>query len=312
MTGIAQYGAALDALYQNFNTAFEEGLAAHGVKNPPWWKQIATEIPSSTDTEVHTWIQQIPTVREWLGGRLFNALGEVAYTLKNRDWENSVSVHRNRIEDRKIGAEIPLMRALGWAFAKFPDRRIATELLIGYASRKCYDGEAFFSNSHPVDVLDASKGTFDNLFASTALTAANFDTVYAAMTGYQNADGEAMGIMPDTLIVPPQLRTTAHLIAKSAYVPNSAGTATQSNPNEGVVDVLVLPELGSESSTWYLGCLNGPIKPLIFQNRKDAVLELLFGPDSEHCKKTKQMVWGGDCRAAFGYGLPQTMARCSA
>ena len=142
-----------------------------------------------------------------------------------------------------------------------------------------------------------------------ALTAANFDTAYAAMAAYKNADNKVMGIVPDTLIVPPQLRTTAHLIAHAAFVPSTAGTATQSNPNEGVVDVLVLPELASEATTWYLACLKSPFKPLIYQNRKAPVLEMLFGPDSEHAKKTKKIVFGADCRAAFGYTLPQLMIR---
>lgn len=309
MSGIAQYGAALDALYQNFTTAFEDGLSGlQGKFNKPWWGGVAMEVPSMTDTEVHTWIQQVPGVREWAGDRVFNAISEVGYALRNRDFEDTVQVDRNRLDDRKVGAEVPLMRALGYAFSKFPDRAIAEELLVGYASRTCYDGLSFFNDAHPVDVLDASKGTFDNLLA-LALTAANFDTAYAAMAAYKNADNKVMGIVPDTLIVPPQLRTTAHLIAHAAFVPSTAGTATQSNPNEGVVDVLVLPELASEATTWYLACLKSPFKPLIYQNRKAPVLEMLFGPDSEHAKKTKKIVFGADCRAAFGYTLPQLMIR---
>jgi phage major head subunit gpT-like protein len=313
MPGIAQYGPALDALYQNFNAAFQEGLVdLLDEYGRPWWSQVATEMPSDTDEEVHAWIQQIPTVREWLGDRVLNALSESSYRLKNRTFENTVQVSKDRVADRKIGVEAPLMRMLGYQFAKFPDRTIATELLIGYAARKCYDGKAFFADDHPVNVLDAGKGTFDNLRASTALTAANFDTIFAAMAGFKNADGEVLGIVPDTLIVPPQLRTTAHLIAHAAFVPSSAGTATQSNPNEGVVGVLVLPELASESTTWYLGKLKGPLKPLLRQVREAPVFDLVFGPDSDHCKKTRQLAWGADCREAFGYTLPQLMVRCTA
>lgn len=313
MAGIAQYGGALDALYQNFNAAFQDGLSnLLDEYGQPWWKSLATEMPSDTDEEVHAWIQQIPAVREWLGERVLNALSEASYRLKNRTFENTVQVSKDRLADRKIGVETPLMRALGYEFAKFPDRSVAEELLIGYASRLCYDGKAFFADDHPVNVLDASLGTFDNLFASTALTAANFDAVFAAMTQFKNANGKVIGVMPDTLVVPPQLRTTAHLIARAAYVPSTAGTASQSNPNEGIVDVLVLPELGSEATTWYLGKLKGPIKPLIVQKREEPVFDLVFGPDSDHCKKTRQLAWGADCRYAFGYTLPQLMARCTA
>lgn len=309
MPGIAQSNAALDALYQSFNAAFEEGFA--GLLDEygrPWNSQVAIEIPSDTDEEVHAWIMQIPGVREWVGDRVLNALAEAGYRLKNRKFENTVQVSKDRIADRKIGVETPLMRMLGYNFAKFPDRAIATELLIGYATRKCYDGKAFFADDHPVNLLDASKGTFDNVLA-LALTAANFDTAYAAMAGFKNADGEVMGITPDTLLVPPQLRTTAHLIARSAYVPSTAGTATQSNPNEGIVDVLVAPELGSEPTAWYLGKLKGPLKPMIRQVREAPVFDLVFGPDSDHCKKTNNCAWGADCREAYGYTLPQLMIR---
>jgi phage major head subunit gpT-like protein len=313
MSSIAQFGAALDALYQEFNAAFQDGysklLDEYGT---PWWSKLAMEIPSTTDEEVHAWIQQIPGVREWLGDRVLHAISESSYRLKNRTFEDTIQVSRDRLSDRKISAEAVLMRMLGYQFAKFPDRSIATELLVGYATKKCFDGSAFFADSHPVDVLDSSKGTFDNLFASTALTPANFDTAYAAMTQFKSADGNILGIMPDTLIVPPQLRTTAHLIAKAAYVGTAAATATQSNPNEGIVDVLVLPELGVESTTWYLAKLKGPVKPLIVQKREEPVFDVVFGPDSDHCKKTRQIAFGADCRSAFGYTLPQLMVRCTA
>lgn len=314
MSGIAQQNAALDALYQNFNAAFQDGyqnlLDEYG---RPWWSQIAMEIPSDTDEEVHSWIQQIPGVREWLGDRVLNAISEAGYRLKNRTFEDTVGVSKDRIADRKIAADAVLMRMLGYQFAKFPDRSIATELLAGYATRKCWDGKAFFATDHPVDPLDASKGTFSNLNASgMGLTAANFDSVFSAMSLFKNADGNILGVVPDTIFVPPQLRTTAHLIARSAYVPSTAGTATQSNPNEGVVDVVVLPELGTEATTWYLAKVKGPLKPLIRQTREAPVFDLVFGPDSDHCKKTRQLGWGADCREAFGYTLPQLMVRSAA
>lgn len=312
MSGIAQYGAALDALYQNFSAAFEQGLVGMNEKNKPWWNQVAMEVPSDTDTEVHEWIQQIPGVREWSGDRVLNAISEAGYALKNRVFEDTVQVSKDRLDDRKISADAVLMRMLGYQFAKFPDRTIYTELLAGYASLKCFDGLPFFDNSHPVNVLDSSKGTFDNLYASTALTTSNFETVYAAMTQFKNADGNVMGLLPDTLIVPPQLRTTAYLIANAAVVPNTAGTASQDNPNRGVVDVMVLPELGGESTTWYLAALGGPLKPLLLQTRAEPVFEVVFGPDSDHCKKTRKIAFGADCRKAFGYTLPQLMIRCTA
>lgn len=312
MSGIAQYGAALDALYQNFNAGFEEGYTALNDKNPPWWTKVAMRIDSTTDEEVHSWIQQIPEVREWLGDRHFAALSEASYRLKNRKFERSVEVNKDRVADRRIGVEMPLMKLLGRAFAKFPDRAIASELLIGYATRKCWDNLSFFNDTHYVDPLNTAAGSFDNLRASTALTAANFDTVYGDMCAFEGPDSQPLGIIPDTLIVPPALRSTAHLIAKAAYVPSTAGTATQSNPNEGTVDVLVLPELASESTTWYLAALNGPLKPLIVQVREEPVFDLILGPDSDHCKKKNTLVWGADCRYAFGYGLPQTMVRCTA
>lgn len=308
MSGIAQYNAALDALYQNFNTAFQEGLQGLVDEDPPWHPQVAMEVPSDTEEEVHAWLQQIPAVREWLGDRVLNALSEAGYRLKNRTFEDTVGVSKDRLADRKIAADAILMRMLGQQFRFFPDRSIATELMIGYASRKCWDGKAFFADDHPVDPLDASKGTFDNLL-TLALTAANFDSAFAALTQFKNADGKTMRIVPDTLIVPPQLRTTAHLIANAAYVPNAGGTATQSNPNEGIVKVLVIPELGEEATTWYLGKLRGVLKPFMRQVRERPVFDVVFGPESDHTKKTRQLAFGADCREAYGYTLPQLMIR---
>ena len=139
----------------------------------------SSRIDSTTDEEVHTWIQQIPEVREWLGDRHFAALSEASHRLKNRHFERSVAVNKNRLHDRRISVEAPLMRSLGRAFRKFPDRAIASELLIGYASRKCWDGLSFFNDTHYVDPLN------------TAAPAAPV-TALAQSTDLGNADADSL------------------------------------------------------------------------------------------------------------------------
>lgn len=139
----------LTTLYTAFSTAFQGGFGA----TPTSYQRVAQVVPSATRSNEYGWMGQIPRVREWLGPRVAQNISTSNYTVRNRDFELTVAVDRNDIEDDNIGIYNPLFSELGRSAAAFPDELLWPLLPAGF-STNCYDGQFFFDSDHPV--LDAN------------------------------------------------------------------------------------------------------------------------------------------------------------
>jgi phage major head subunit gpT-like protein len=304
--------SALAGAYQNFNTLFFQGYQSA----QPWSGEVAMEIPSNTRENVMGWMQQLPGVRKWVGDRKIHALGKETYTLRNDDWEDSVGVSRHDFEDDLLGIYAPIFQQMGEQYAKHPDRQLAS-LLINGKTNLCFDGKAFFATDHPVDKYGGASGTFSNLKTSSALSLANYNTNRAAFQVIAGPNGEVMGNLPDTLIVPPALEQAAREIAEApiAIQVYGSNTAAAAKPNvlAGSARVIVVPELSADSdTTWYLAKCKGAIKPLIHQIRQAVRMVMRNSPTDDNVFNTKQYQYGTDSREAFGYSFPFLMFRCEA
>lgn len=140
---------SLTTLYTGFKAAFQEGFS--GVQ--PQWNKIAMEVPSTTAKEEYGWLKDLPRIREWLGDRVAHQLAAGAYAIRNKDWEFTVSVDRNAIEDDNLGIFAPMFRMIGNQSATHPDELVWPLLKAGFTTT-CYDGQYFFDTDHPV--LDAN------------------------------------------------------------------------------------------------------------------------------------------------------------
>ncbi|TAN59653.1 hypothetical protein EPN18_10145 [bacterium] len=136
---------ALSAIFKGYNTLFNE--AFEGVK--PMYDRIAMTAPSTAREETYAWLGQFPRMREWVGERVVKNIKAYGYTIKNKDWELTIEVDRNDIEDDKIGVYNPLFSELGRAAASHPDELICGLLPLGF-NTQCYDGQYFFDMDHPV------------------------------------------------------------------------------------------------------------------------------------------------------------------
>ena len=63
----------------------------------------AMEVPSGSQTEVHNWLGAIPTLKEWAGPRVIDRLSAFEYTVENKDWQLTLEIPRNAIEDDRVG-----------------------------------------------------------------------------------------------------------------------------------------------------------------------------------------------------------------
>ncbi|GHE72271.1 head protein [Camelimonas fluminis] len=150
----------LRILTTGFRANFATGLGAVA----PMWQRFATRVPSTTSDELYPWLNQIPGMRKWVGERQLNNVKTDAYRLVNEDWEDTVTVARNAIEDDKYGVFAPLMSMLGDAAGRQPDELIFGLIPKGF-STNCFDGQFFFDTDHPVIAADGTTGTVSNMQA---------------------------------------------------------------------------------------------------------------------------------------------------
>lgn len=153
---------SLSTLFVGFQTAFQQGLA--GVAGADHWKQVSMVVNSTTAEERYGWMKDIPGIREWLGPRVIHNLETADYTIRNKDWELSFGVDRNKIEDDTYGIYSPLFTEMGRQTAEHPNRLVFDLLPAGF-STPCYDGQYFFDTDHPVTQADGSVASVSNVQA---------------------------------------------------------------------------------------------------------------------------------------------------
>lgn len=144
----------LGILFTGFKATFSRGFELV----TPMWNQVAMEIPSSTEKEEYDWLGVSPGMREWVGDRVINSLNTHGFTITNKDWEDTIGVERNRVEDDRFGVYNPVVQRMGEAAALHPDE-LVFGLLNDGLTETGYDDVAFFSAAHPHEDL----GTASNL-----------------------------------------------------------------------------------------------------------------------------------------------------
>ncbi|WP_027185686.1 Mu-like prophage major head subunit gpT family protein [Desulfovibrio inopinatus] len=137
--------ANLAAVYRGLKTEFQAAL--RGV--PSDYETIADILPSTTAIEDYTWISDFPALREWIGDKIIKQLSGFKYTVVNKDFESTIAVKRNDLEDDRIGAYGLKAKATGRAAGAWPNRLIFGLLSKGWTTA-CYDGKAFFATDHSI------------------------------------------------------------------------------------------------------------------------------------------------------------------
>lgn len=301
--------SVLDATYTAFNLRFQQGFKRTSV----WWDKVATLIPSTTGSETYAWLKEIPGFREWVGERQVRELVSRGQVLANKDFELTVKVPRNAVEDEQLGIFSANFEMMGMAAAKWPDKVLAAAIKAG-TTALAFDGQPFFHASHPVDMDDPSKGTYSNNKTGYALTSNNYGAARAEFRSRLNDAGEPMGIRPNLLVVPPQLEDTAKRILTTDVLARSVGgtVAADDNIHRNTAEILVIEELADAASTWYLLSTDMPIRPFVWQLRKAPVMTPLTAPSDPNVFWLREYVYGCDARGAAGYGLPFLAMRCTA
>ena len=142
----------LDTLATAFNAAFQAAYTGWQARSQ--YGQVAMTTMSRTATNLYPWLGKLPSMREWLGERVAQDLTEHSFEIRNRDFELTVAVDRNAIEDDQYGVYTPQFAHMGEAAAAHPDELVWGLLKEGHKT-KCFDGKTFFATDHKVKGVGA-------------------------------------------------------------------------------------------------------------------------------------------------------------
>lgn len=137
--------ANIRRLFANIKLTFQK--AFEGVK--PQWEEVAMVVESTTKTEHYAWLGSFPSLQKWVGEKVIKKLKDHAYSITNDDYEATIEVMRNDLDDDQTGGIKIQAQNVGYSSAIWPDENIFPLLKNGHQAL-CYDGQYFFDTDHPV------------------------------------------------------------------------------------------------------------------------------------------------------------------
>ena len=157
--------ANLTSLFTGFDVVFQRGFE----KPPSYYEQITSVVRSASRQTTYPWLGRTTKFREWLGDRVIQALETHEYTIVNRNFEDTVAIDRNDIEDDTYGAYEPIIEQLGWDTKVHPDMLLFAMIKNAVATPSevvGFDGQPFFSASHPVGLMGQAGTPTSNINSS--------------------------------------------------------------------------------------------------------------------------------------------------
>lgn len=159
--GLVVNASTLSAFFKGLQASYLKGLETAA----PQWMKVAGMVNSTGESEDYGWLGDIPGFREWVGERVLHALTLHDYSVKNKDFELTIEVDRNKFMDDKLGMFSTIAQALGEAAGAHPDELVFNALNAGRTSL-CFDGQNFFDSDHPVIQADGTVASVANLDSS--------------------------------------------------------------------------------------------------------------------------------------------------
>ncbi len=291
----------LAGMRTNFMKAYDVAEKEH--------QKIATVIKSTKSSETYPWLGAVPKMHEWKDERIPQGLLEHNFSISNRDWESSIAIDRNAIEDEQYGQIDIRVKELAVEAVRFYDELAFTLVSQGTGTSgtagtiyddvaiSCYDGKAFFATNHS----EGDSGTQSNK-GSTALSATALQSAITAMKKFKNDKGKPAHVKPNLLVVPTDLEWEAKELLRSTYYPEEGTTTAKlaTNVLKGSLNLLVSDYL-TDTNNWYLFDTTRVVKPLILQLRQNPRFTSLT-KDTESAFMRKKLYYGIDWRGEILWG----------
>ncbi|EAA6550544.1 head protein [Salmonella enterica subsp. diarizonae] len=285
----------IKGFFVNLRLTFQDALK----RAPAQWEKVAMKTPSNTKSEDYNWFNDFPAMRLWIGEKKVKQLAASRYTIVNKDWETTIEVDRNDLEDDNTGQYALKARGAGESAADLPGN-IVFDLVNNGFKNTCFDGQYFFDSDHPQgNGFASNKGKKALSCATQAAAMASFGAARKVMQRYTDDEGRPLSITPRVLLVPPELQDVANTLMTAERLEDG-----KPNLYRGAAEVVVEPRLLSPTA-WFLLDTSRAVKPFIYQERKAPVLVEQTSEENDNAFMRRKFRFGAEARAAGGYSFWQ-------
>lgn len=275
----------------------------------PFYPTLCSEVDSDGFDEEYGLLGAIPGVREWVGNRDFKDLRAARWTIENNDYEVSLRIQKNRIDDDRLSIYGPLLEMLGGRMAQHPDE-LLFDLINGGEAAACFDTQFFFDTDHLWGDSGAQSNDLTHVCVAPATpTSAElklaFNAALRALTRFVDDQGKLLN--PHVFNI-----NQAITIVCDSHLLQAFEDALTVKLQAAGGDNFVIARPRIVASALYTSTLkfdiyktDEPLKPYIWQKRKP-VGRQMKGLDDREFKDVKFMA---DARYNVGYGAWWTAVR---
>lgn len=108
---------------------------------------IALETNSASATELYNTLNDVDDIRQWVGDRFIDSLAQQEFEIPNLDFEKTIGVKRNAIDDNKLGTYNLSVQLLAGKVGKFAGTKLVS-MLQAAETTKCADGQFLCDTDH--------------------------------------------------------------------------------------------------------------------------------------------------------------------
>lgn len=318
-----------------------------GIRNAPLWSsEWVTPYSAETENVLHGWLEMPDNMRIWRGPRVVQDPAPQTYSVPMLPWEITMALDQFAWLFDRWGLYMPIAQRIGQKTAKLQDYAVR-DMLQGNGELGAApftigtDGLTEFNTAHPVDIWDPSKGTYANDYGTAGVSVNGvtvgglfstnaYVTAWNDMSGRLNASGEAIGVNPNRILVPSQLKFPAAVVLQSMmFAPASLGVlgggnaptpgsplpsnapfvGAMDNPLKGMSDITWTPDLNRQPTAWYLGDTSDIMKPMGWAQHTAPTFVVRQSPQDPIVFDQHKYLWGSWAIATPHWGFPWHLSR---
>ena len=234
------------------------------------WTQVAMELTMTAASQDLVDLGAAPMPKESSRGITVQDMIEKTKAITPTDWDITVWISQNSIDDDQTGDLERKVRGAGDNFQKHINKRVFEVLNGGDTTTYglAYDGQDFFDSDH-VDAGGSYSTNQDNEGVLT-LSQDNFETSWVAAQAFRDDQGEYTEYVYDQIVCHPTNHRIATQIVNN---PNAYDTANQEINQFGGMLKPVLTSSYLDTTAAYLIASSEPNKPLIVAMKKQPALQ---------------------------------------
>lgn len=268
--------------------------------------RIASMYDSDQASETYNFLNEIPAMRQWTGGRQAKGLKGSGITVVNEVFENTLYVNIDDLRRDKTGQILRRVSEQAERAAELPDKLI-TQLIA--ANGNSFDGVAYFADTHASGDNNLAFTTASGGGATPTPTEMEqvIRNQVQAIYGFVDTEGEPMNQFAKNfaVMVPTHYMGATVAAVRNLTLTDASGVMVRSQTGAmqeqlGMTFMpIVNPRLSGNVS--YLFRTDAPIGAFIWQDEVPTSFDGI-GEDSEHRFKHREVLFGVErvCNAALG------------